>query len=100
VLAILWRFFFIRNKLFSNFLAFCIETWFWIRIRIFINYGSETLQISCLSGSYCYIAHRTYFVDTVNENCMIMSYSCAQDDEDDWETDPDYVNNMSEEQQR
>jgi hypothetical protein len=29
-----------------------------------------------------------------------MSYSCVQDDEDDWETDPDYVNNMSEEQQR
>ena len=23
-----------------------------------------------------------------------------QDDDDDWETDPDYVNNMSEEQQR
>ncbi len=30
----------------------------------------------------------------------MMSYSYVQDDEDDWETDPDYVNNMSEEQQR
>ena len=26
--------------------------------------------------------------------------SIIQDDDDDWETDPDYVNNMSEEQQR
>jgi len=47
-------------------------------------------EVSRFDGTYIF-----------NDGCQYLgNYLCVQDDEDDWETDPDYVNNMSEEQQR